>query len=185
MIRCLLIIFCILILANCSSSPEPQYYTLSAIAGNSQTNCSTNIKLRRPVIPQTLDRPEMVTQNGEFQIEENDYNLWPEPLDRMIERVLAEDLRLRLPHGIITTESSGANLKAAFTVDTDIQQFGNDADGKAILQAQSIVYKSDKAEKSSPVLLHGEAVTSPELMAKNLSILLGNFADNIVNNTCK
>lgn len=169
---------CVLVALSGCSSPEPEYYTLSSIAGTPHAGAVLKIKVRRPVIPSTLDRPEMVIQSGEFRIKENESHQWSEPLDTMIERILTEDLQSRLPHNVIVNESSAVTIKAPYVLDVEIQQFGTDAQGNAILQAQAVIRRPDGKIQPLPVLLHGGRVTSAESMAKALSILLAGFSDN-------
>jgi len=169
---------CLLAALSACSSAEPEYYTLSSVAGHLYTDKTVMVKVRRPVIPLTLDRPEMVSKNGEFRIHEHENRLWSEPLDTMIERILADDLRTRLNRSTVVTESSGISIKAAYILDVDIQQFGTDENGNAILQAQGLMRRQNEKDIALPVMLHGPRATPGEPMAKALSILLGEFADN-------
>jgi len=175
-----LMCFLTLLVAACTASPSPQYYTLSSAPGMVHAGGGKlTVKVRRPVIPVTLDRPEMVSQSGDFKVTQDDNRLWSEPLDTMIERVLAEDIRLRLPRSMIVTESSEVPVKDAHVLDIDIQQFGTDASGNAVLQAQAVIRRPDGKERSLPLTLHGGHVTSAESMARNLSDLVGSFADSV------
>lgn len=169
----------VVLLCACSSSVEPEYYTLSSVNGPVLQGKIFTIKIRRAAIPETLDRPEMVSQSEDFRIHENDNRQWAEPLDTMIERVLAEDVRQRLPGKLIVTESSGVAVQGAYVVDVDVTQLGTDKHSNAFLETQIVIHYPNGKIISLPATLHGMHVTSAEYMAKGLSILLGDLANKI------
>src|ERR1700734_3383444 len=92
-----------LFLASCGTSPEPRFYGLNEIDGP-QTEQNLSIKIQRPGLPQYLDRPDIVRSENTYQYKIDEMRRWAEPLDRMFERILTEDLQQRLPDNRIQSE---------------------------------------------------------------------------------
>jgi uncharacterized protein len=181
--RSLILFFALMLVSGCGSSPEPTYYTLAAVQGAPKEGKPLKIEVRRPLIPPTLDRPEMVRQSNDVRVHESENHLWSEALDTMMERIIAEDLRMRLPMSTLVTQSSDvANTKGTYIVDVDVQQFGTDAQGNALLQAQVMIRPPAGKDIPMPATLRGAPVTTAESMAKALSTLLGQLCDQIAAN---
>lgn len=174
-ISCLLVL---LALSACGTSPDPDYFTLTSVGGQTMQTAPVTVKLRRPGIGATIDRPEMVGIRGNSVVQD-DLNLWSESLDRMIERVLAEDLSARLPSAAVITESGGMVVDPDYLVDMEIQQFGSDGQGRAVLAAVVSVHAGDVARAPQRIVLNGGPIGSGGAMAAELSSLLGKLADKI------
>jgi hypothetical protein len=61
---------------------------------------------------------------------------WGEPLGRMIDRVLTEDLVRRLPNGTVFAESGAISARPDTVLEVDIQRLDADPDGSMVLLAQ-------------------------------------------------
>jgi len=173
----LLIGLCLLV--GCGRSPEPDFYMLTPVAGEARDAVYT-IKIDRPALPAYLDRPDMVWQNNE-RLEIDEMKNWIAPLDRMFERVLAEDLRQRLPSCLIVTEADDIPLPVRFIVETDIQQFNAVDDDRVILKGQFLVKDKQASQQWAANLVQltaiSESATSSRVEA--LSGLVGQMADQI------
>jgi uncharacterized lipoprotein YmbA len=121
-------------LAGCGYSPEPDDYILTSTEGTPK-NLTTQIKIERPVLPEYLDRPQIVELKDNDQIYYNEMQRWAAPLDIMIENILAEDLRQRIPASTLTTEQESEARNARFIIQPTIDIF-NSADGMQTLKAQ-------------------------------------------------
>ncbi len=170
-----LCLLALLALSACGTSPDPDYYTLTSVDGPRQMQTEPmTIKLRRPGLPATLDRPEMVSTSGN-NVSYSDNHLWSEPLDRMIERVLADDLGKRLPNSAVITESGGMVVEPDAIIDLEIQKFGANENGRPELAAIVSVYQGEIARAPQRIVLQGEGGSMPA----SFSQLLGQLADRI------
>ncbi|HEU5048061.1 MAG TPA: PqiC family protein [Rickettsiales bacterium] len=171
---------CVLLLGTACKSREPDYYTLSSVPGKPLPGQHLTLKLRRPAIDITLDRPQMVRMDSTYRIKYDNGAQWSEPLDRMLERVLAQDIEERLPGSVVVTESGQMVTEADGAIDLDVRQFGVGADGRAIVQAVSLVSRTgEKNGVPHSVMLTGGQGSTGKAAAQSLSELLGELSDKI------
>jgi uncharacterized lipoprotein YmbA len=116
------VLFLTLLLTACGTSPEPNYYGLTQIDGATAPGVYT-VKIQRPGLPDFLDRPDIVSGENAYQYTIDEMHRWVEPLDRMFERILTEDLRQRLPNSKILSESDTGTADLQYVVETNITQF--------------------------------------------------------------
>jgi hypothetical protein len=95
----LVVMFIPLLLAGCgSSSQRVAYYTFNPISGmqteaNSPiTDQKLTIGVGPVVIPQILDRPQIVTRSGPHKLNIDEFNRWAGRLDENFARVLAQNI---------------------------------------------------------------------------------------------
>lgn len=178
--KSLLLMGVIMLLAGCMpSSPDPNYYTLSAEDGAQLHGRKFTIKVQRPTVDVTIDRPQMISMDSQYRITYDNTALWSEPVDKMVERVLAQDLEKRLPGSVAVTESGAMITNPDYVVDLDIRQFGIGADGHAVLQAVLLVHSQKSNGTPQPVMLTGGKASSGGTEAQALSELLARLADKI------
>lgn len=125
-------------LAGCSSPPF-DLYTLAAIAGTPVRTGPRSIELRRIGLAGYLDRPEIVREAADFRLLVTDRDRWGEPLGRMIERVLTENLVQRLPDAAVFAETGAISTQPDTILEIDIQRFDGDAAGNVVLLAQMAI----------------------------------------------
>lgn len=89
----------LLLLAGCqSSSHAVTYYGLSSMAAQDQQNelatgrTDLSIGIGMVVLPDYLDRPQIVTRKGPNQLSIDEFHRWAGQLNKEIERVLTENL---------------------------------------------------------------------------------------------
>lgn len=167
------------LLSACGTSPDPNYYTLSALDGEKLHGKKILLKIQRPAVDVSIDRPQMVSQDSQFQVIYNNTALWSEPVDRMVERVLAQDLEKRIPGSVAVTESGAMQTEPNYLIDLDIRQFGINADGHAVLQAVILVHTPKENGAPHPVTLVGAKASPGSTEAQALSELLARLADQI------
>ena len=170
-----------LFLVACGTSPEPDYYELAAVNGTPSSGNLVSIKIQRPSLPDYLDRPDIVREETGYQYKIDEMRRWAEPLDRMFERLLAEDLRQRLPDSKILSESDTGTVDLRYVVETDIEQFN--AIGKDEAALKGVLLISDKTgslpAKPLRIELTAPAGASTQALAAALSDLIGEYADHI------
>jgi uncharacterized protein len=97
----LLLVLC---LAACGSSPKTQFYTLDAVPGAQQTQALHShgpVMVGHVDLPSTLDRLWMVRSGPGNAIDVSDVDRWAAPLNELMRNALTEDLRSRLPPGMV------------------------------------------------------------------------------------
>ena len=172
------------ILAACSSPPS-KYYVLSAqpdpgrpmLAGSARTTVAIGaIKL-----PGALDRPQIVRRLGPNQLDYAEYDRWAGPLDEMIRRVLAADLRPRLPAGTVLIDND-SSASADLTIAIDVRSFDADKSGRVILDASwETLDKNGKVvgTPSDAKIVEPAAGSDTAAVAATMSHAVGALAGNI------
>lgn len=86
-------------LSACGTSAPTHYYLLdAAMAGNGDNGPgSERIGIGPVRIPAYLDRPGIVTRTGDSEVNIDQFNLWAEPLDSAVPRLLAEAIHNHQP----------------------------------------------------------------------------------------
>ncbi len=91
------------IVSACGSSPPTHFYTLSTQPAPAPADPAgypmRTVALGEVKLPDALDRPQIARQIGPNQLEYAEADRWAGPLDDMMRRVLAADLRPLLPAG--------------------------------------------------------------------------------------
>ena len=139
-------------------------------------------KVRRSILAGYLDRPDFVRQADGHQLLIDNTNNWAEPLDMMFARILAADLRQRMPSSIIVTEDNSTPPDVRFIIDANIERFNLVDTDHALLEGDFLIRDKAMAGKLQPVPVHlmVDAGLAPQATADSLSQLVGEFADNIV-----
>ena len=170
------------LVAGCAgTSPEPDYYELGPVAGTQDPALAVSIKVQQPTLADYLDRPDIVQQELDYEYKVDEFQRWAEPLDRMYERVLAEDLRQRLPASVIVTEADSGETVGQYVVETDIQRFNSTDEKSASLKAVLSIKDGPgvSGSKPEPVDLSVPDGGSLQHMAEALSDLIGLYADQV------
>lgn len=123
------------LLAACAS-PDAKIYTLAAQGGQRVTGRPVSLSIETVDVAKYLDRPQLVRRSGDVQLGVSEFERWGEPLGSMVQRVLAEDLRRRLPAGSLVTTSQTVSGKESATLELSVSRFDTNAEGVVLLQAQ-------------------------------------------------
>ena len=126
------------ILAACGSSPPSHYYELSVqpnpVAAERSGYAARTVALGEVKLPGALDRPQIARQIGPNQLEYAETDRWAGPFDEMSRRVLAADLRPRLPAGTVLIDNDSSAL-ANLTIAVEVSRFYADKAGQVTLDA--------------------------------------------------
>ena len=89
----------------CASSPPDRFYALpSPTASAGQAAGATRLVLvTQAVVPEAVDRPQLVLQDGEQRLIILEQHRWAEPLRTGVARVIAAELERRLPGTRVAT----------------------------------------------------------------------------------
>jgi uncharacterized lipoprotein YmbA len=135
----------LLILASvvaCGTSKPTSFYLLSPVAGqdagpgpSSQDRCLT-VGVGPIELPDYLDRPQIVTQEGENRIHLAEFHQWAEPLGKTISRVLEENLSklLCVQQAVFFPQRGSTGVD--YRVRVNVIRFLGQSDGSVSLVAQ-------------------------------------------------
>ena len=126
------------VLTACGSSPPSHYYELSAEPDPAPVAPAgyptRTVAIGEVKLPGALDRPQIARQIGPNQLEYAESDRWAGPLDDMVRRVLAADLRPLLPAGTALV-ASDLSAPAGLTVAVEVSRFDADKAGRVMLDA--------------------------------------------------
>jgi uncharacterized lipoprotein YmbA len=167
-------------LAVSCASPDPTLFTLMAEPGAVHPARGLRVELTHVGLPRYLDRPGIVLAAQSYQVTLAANARWAEPLGAMVERVLADDLRARLPGAEVFTIESPVSGGGASRVEVDLTHFESDGRGEMTLEAVVGIVRPGRDPEIVTVArrrpLPSEDVGS-EVAA--MSALLGDLADEI------
>lgn len=105
-----------------------------SINARTPTAARPAIAIARPSLPPYLERSELITRTGDGKLKIHEKDLWSEPLDAAISRVLADNLR-RLT-GSTNIQPVGNFITRDYTalVEIRIEHFDPDPDGSLLLE---------------------------------------------------
>jgi uncharacterized lipoprotein YmbA len=118
-------------LANgCASSPQANFYTLSAQRAQEQTGTGTPapvptwaIVMGAVTIPEINDRPQFVLRVDPNRITLDEFSRWADPLKSQIRRVIAADLALQFPGALVSGYPQNMESAVTYFVSVDVQSF--------------------------------------------------------------
>jgi uncharacterized protein len=169
-----------LMVVGCGSSPATRYYTLDPVHGTQVASAGAPIKLGHIELPATLDRQSIVTHGAGNRLEISGDERWAAPLDELARRALAEDLRARLPRGIVIA-AGDPTPPGTRTLVVNVQRFMPGASGKVLLDVDWSVQHAGRytmpRHLSIQTDLHGQG---GEAVADAMSRALAQLADDIV-----
>lgn len=122
----------------CSSTP-PTLYTIAPVPGQAQTGAPTVIVLREIALARYLQRSQIVHSSENYRLDVMSNDWWGEPLSAMLGRVMADELRQRLPGSSVVSESGAVSVPGDATLEINIERLDQDASGSVVLQAQAAV----------------------------------------------
>lgn len=167
-------------LAACASPPVA-YYTLAARPGPVLRTGPRRIELRRIGLAGYLDRPGLVRAAGAYQLEVAETERWAEPLGRMLERVLTENLVARLPEAAIVAEAGAITTEPDTLLEIDVSRFEADGTGQVVLLAQVALRHDGQHRPATARTLRLTAPAGPGTAAlvAAMSDALGTLADRV------
>jgi uncharacterized lipoprotein YmbA len=127
----------LILLAGCAGGKVSRYYVLTPIAVGGSTAYPDGIAIAvgPVVIPQYLDRPEVVTRVGLNRLKTDDLDQWGGKLDDEVTRVLGENLSDLLATDRVSLYPWTGPTPVGLQITVDIVRFERDAGGAVTLGA--------------------------------------------------
>ena len=121
---CSLLLLASALLGACKSPPT-NFYTLSPDGSLSSTGASRPIAVVvGPVtIPDVVDRPQIVTQIGNNEVELNEFDRWAQPLNSGVGRAIAADLGTLLNSQQVSVFDAARDPAVVWHVRIDVMRF--------------------------------------------------------------
>ena len=144
----------------------------ASVPGRTPTAAVPAVAIARPALPPYLERSELVTRTGDGRLEIHEKDLWSEPLDSAITRVLAENLRRLTGSTNVQPASSFITRDYTHLVEIRIERFDPQPDGALLLECTwklQPLAGGDTAPKAyrTSVPLPAEADRSARITAMN------------------
>jgi uncharacterized lipoprotein YmbA len=180
--RRLLLVALLPALVPACSSPNPELYTLAPVPGTPEPGGPARVAIHRAAIARYLERPGIVRSSENYRLEVQANQEWGEPLAQMITRVLAEDLRQRLPGSTIYADSGAITVAADAAVEVNIDRMDSESAGVLAFSAMAAVRFPDSHQPPATRAVRGSipiasVATADEVRA--MSIGIGQLADAI------
>ncbi len=107
----------------------------AAVPARATTASQPAVALAKPALPAYLDRPQLVSRGAAGELRVLDEQLWSEPLDAGIARVLAANLARLTGSGAILPASGFVALEYDRLVELRIERCEPGPDGSLVLEA--------------------------------------------------
>src|SRR5713101_2570432 len=170
-----------LALDACSSSPNPNYYSVAVRPGPTFPSGPKIVVLKDIGLASYLDRREIVRSSEGYRLDVMANDWWGEALGGMLGRVLVVELSQRLPASTVYSENGAISADANATVGVNLQRLDADKAGVLILLAQVAVEFNRPRRLASRTFTISRplpAQTIPGLVAA-ISDAIGELADGI------
>lgn len=133
MLRFVLMVTFSLGLSACGVSPKTHLYVLNS--GNEVSNQTEGmgIGVWKVKLPELLDRSEIVTRNGDYEIELADFHHWAGRLGPNIDTLIAQGLRQRLDTINVSTSPWPAQKSIDYQVKVLMDRFDGQLNGEAVV----------------------------------------------------
>ena len=135
-----LLIIPVLFLSNACTVFEPidakpiRHLLEASVPGRTPTAAAPAVAIARPALPPYLERSELITRTGDGRIEIHENDLWSEPLDAAIARVVADNMRRLTGSTNIQPASSFITRDYTHLVEIRIERFDPQPDGALLLE---------------------------------------------------
>jgi uncharacterized lipoprotein YmbA len=132
-----------LMLAACATTPPAHFYRLTPEAPPAAEVSTRAVVIGPFQLADYLDRPQIVTRNGNNSVVVADFERWAEPLDANFQGVVAANVSRLLGSDRVLEYPAQAIMKPERRITGRVSQFDVDATGLAVLEVQWGVLQGD------------------------------------------
>ena len=164
-----------LLITGCGSTPNSEFYTLNSMstsqaAANSIAAApSLSIGIGPVVLPEVLDRPQIVTRTGPNKLRIDEFHRWAGRLDEDIARVVAENISQMLSIEQVAVYPWDVSFKPRYQIMMDIQRFEGRLDERDVLL--EVFWKVIEPQKQTTLRIKRSVIKEP-LPAKDYDTLM-------------
>ena len=147
------LMFTAYLLQACGTSQPTKYYLLSSegpVNGAASMQEDLVIGIGPIVLPEYLDRRQIVTRTKANELKVSTFHQWGEPLGQNLSRVVRENMSEMIPTDRIILLPVKRSIRKALTLDYQvtiaISKFERDTNGEVVLNARWALLNNDKEE---------------------------------------
>jgi uncharacterized lipoprotein YmbA len=146
-----LVVGAILMLGGCASQPS-RFYILSPLPSGETTppltsgQQSPTIGVGPVALPRYLDRPQIVTRTGPYELNMAEFDRWAEALDVNFSRVLADDLARLIPSAYVVVFPWPRPTTIDYHVTVEVTDFLSQVGGESLLVADWTLFRGEGRE---------------------------------------
>ena len=171
------------ILAACAESQPSRFYMLSSLPPAEATGSGKPLSVGvGPIsMPEYLNRPQIVTREGETKLALAEFDRWGEPLGDLFSKVVAANLSSLLQTERVYSLPRRRTASLDYQVEIDIYRFDADQLGLIYLTARWSLYGKGgkKLLKTGTTSLTEQAGRSPDALADGMSRVVERFSRGI------
>lgn len=142
-------LFLVFVLLGCSS-PKTSYYRMivNPISATTAANSGMRVMVGPINIPASLDRPQLVTQNGTTEVQMHEYHRWAGTLKGDIGQVVASKLAQDLGTSDVWSFSQSTQAQFDYQILLDVQSLDSAEKGNVVLDVLWTIKPSTQAAGS-------------------------------------
>lgn len=171
------------ILAACAESQPSRFYMLSSLppAEASGSGKPLSVGVGPISMPEYLNRPQIVTREGETKLALAEFDRWGEPLGELFSQVMAANLSSLLKTERVYSLPRRRTASLDYQVEIDIYRFDADQLGLIYLTARWSLYGKGgkKLLKTGTASLTEQAGRSPDALADGMSRVVERFSRSV------
>lgn len=136
-----IIIAALALLTAACSSPKPNFFQPIAMqtAENTYPNVKFTLLLNQVLLPAEAARPQIATLGKEnYEVKIDEFNRWGAAPERLVQRVLNQNLSLLLPNAVIENQTP-LRKNYQYAVAVEITEMSGRLDDYAVLQASYFI----------------------------------------------
>lgn len=182
------------ILAIGCSSKNSEFFILNPAKFSNieqHKSCRNKILVQNVIIPDYIDKPEIVTRISPNQLFQAEFHRWAEPLGGNITAVIAQNLSSQLAKDVILTTPGIISSNINYYLKINVNQFDVDGAGVSTLKVTWNVYNANmkliKTRNASYRFLAQNPKNYPDVtftMNKNISAFSSDLAQQLKNLPC-
>jgi hypothetical protein len=136
-------------IAGCAASPSARFYTLNSLDApaasekNALQEYALTVAVGPVIIPDYLDRPQIVTRTGLNELTLAEFDRWPGSLTQDISRVLLDNLSFLLREKGVSIVPWKRAIPSEGRVMVDISVFDINLNDKVVMRANWIILDKD------------------------------------------
>jgi len=147
-IRTILSLSMVLTIGGCGTSPVAKMYTLNAVDKASTVDAGSEqgvaIKLGPISIPDSLDKPQIVTRVGANRLETDEFNRWAGDYQSNIQRIIGENISSLLPTNQVMMSDEIILVPVDYQILVNVRKFDGELGGVVTLNADWVLSVKNK-----------------------------------------
>ena len=196
MLRCMLMVSCLVLLAACGSSPKTEFYVLNADLGSvvQSANLSSGpaVGVWQVKLPDLLDRSEIVTRDNQFKITMADFSWWASNLSENMTLLIVAELSQHLQSNRVVTSPWPSYRQNDYQVITRVERFDGELGGEVVLRGLWSLLDGDGTKELNRQVFEFKTNTADltyqqmaEAMSRLTVQLAQQLADGVINQEAK